>query len=62
MDEAGFSLFQQTGKCSGTLCRINHIGVELIFRGVQQKCSHNPNEISAFASELVFRQVPGKFV
>jgi hypothetical protein len=50
------------GKCAGKPRQINHIGVELIFRGAQQKCAHNSNKISAFASELVFRQVPGKFV
>ncbi len=32
---------------------------ELIFRGAQQEYAHNPNEISSFAPELVFREVPG---
>jgi hypothetical protein len=36
--------------------------LELVFRGPQEKCAHNPNEISAFAPELVFRQIPGKLV
>jgi len=25
-----------------------------------QKCGHNPNEISAFAAELVLRDIPWK--
>jgi hypothetical protein len=40
---------------------MNHIRPELVFRGPEQKCAHNPNEISPFRPELVFRDVPGKF-
>ena len=34
---------------------------DLVFRGAEHKCTHNPNEISAFGAELVFREIPGKF-
>jgi hypothetical protein len=48
------------GKCAWKCCRINTVSRELVLRGLQQKCSHNPNEISAFDPELVLRDVPGK--
>src|ERR1035441_158981 len=35
---------------------------ELVFRGPDHWCSHNPNEISALRPELVFRERPGKLV
>jgi len=35
---------------------------ELVFRGAQQECAQNSNEISAFGPELVFRQVSRQFV
>jgi hypothetical protein len=35
---------------------------ELVFRGAPQNCAYNPKEISSFAPELVFRQIPGKSV
>lgn len=38
------------------------IRVELVFRGAQQECAQNPNEISTLPSELVFRQIPGELV
>jgi hypothetical protein len=39
---------------------INAISPELVLRGLQEECSHNPNEISPLDSELVLRDVPGK--
>jgi hypothetical protein len=33
---------------------------ELVLRGSKQDCAQYPNEISAFDSELVLRDVPGK--
>ncbi len=36
--------------------------LELVFRGAQDECAYNPNKISSFAPELVFRQIPGKWV
>ena len=62
MAEAGSGLFARIGKCAGKPSRVKQIGLELVFRGAQQKCTHNPNEIGAFASELVFCHIPGKFV
>jgi hypothetical protein len=35
---------------------------DLVFRGVHQECPHSPQEISGFAAELVFRDIPGKSV
>ncbi len=40
---------------------MNHIRSDLVFRGPEEKCAHNPYEISAFRPELIFRDVPGKF-
>jgi hypothetical protein len=33
--------------------------VALVWRGMQQESARNPNEISAFHPELIFREVPG---
>lgn len=46
--------------CAGNYRGINNISHELVLRGSEQKCSHNPNEISTFGPELVLRDVPGK--
>ena len=35
---------------------------DLVFRRAHQECAHNSQEISGFAAELVFREVPGKLV
>jgi len=35
---------------------------DLVFRGAHQECTHNAKEISRFAADLVFRDVPGKSV
>jgi hypothetical protein len=35
---------------------------DLVFCGAHQECSHNCQEISCLAAELVFREVPGKSV
>jgi len=50
------------GKCVGNSRGIKPIRAELVFRGTYQECSHNPNKISAFLPERVFRQIPGKSV
>lgn len=55
-------LFRRGGKCAGKPFRISEIRLELVFRGLDEKCAHNGNEISALAGELVFRHVPGKLV
>jgi len=62
MAQARTGLFGWYGKCTGKWRDINNIGLELVFRGAEEKCSQNPNEISSLASELVFREVPGKLV
>ncbi len=62
MAEAGTGLSQRRGKCAGKSRRINHIRTELVFRGPDDYCSHNTNEISALGSELVFRELPGQLV
>jgi hypothetical protein len=56
------SLFPLGGKCAGKPGRINCIRLGLVFRRAEEECTQNPNEISALASELVFREVPGKSV
>jgi len=48
------------GKCVWNHRGINPIRPYLVLRGMQQECSHNPNEISSFNAELVLREVPGK--
>lgn len=48
--------------CAGNFIRINKIGLELVFRGLQQECAHNSNEIRSFQPELVFCDIPGKLV
>ncbi len=62
MAEAGTGLSQRRGKCAGKSRRIYHIRTELVFRGPDDYCSHNANEISALGSELVFRELPGQLV
>ncbi len=62
MPEAGTGLSRRQGKCAGKSRWINQIRPELVFRGSDHQCSHNPNEISSLRSELVFRKVPGKLV
>lgn len=55
-------LFRRVAKCAGKLIGISQIRLELVFRGLQEKCARNRNEINALAGELVFREVPGKSV
>ena len=55
-------LSRRGGKCAGKRLGISRIRFGLVFRGLDEKCAHNRNEISALAGELVFRQVPGKSV
>lgn len=55
-------LSRRGGKCAGKRLGISRIRFGLVFRGLDEKCTHNRNEISALAGELVFRQVPGKSV
>lgn len=62
MAQARTGLLRRKGKCAGKPRRINKIRLELVFRGPEQECSHNAHQISALASELVFRDVPGKLV
>jgi hypothetical protein len=59
MAHAGTGLLRRGGKCAGKSRGINAIRPELVFRGADHECSHNPNEISALGSELVFRDIPG---
>ena len=35
---------------------------DLVFRRAHQECAHNCKEISCFAADLVFRDIPGKSV
>ena len=53
-------LLARRGKCVGNCFGIKAISPELVLRGLQQECSHNPNEISPLDPELVLREVPGK--
>ena len=53
-------LLARRGKCVGNCLGIKAISPELVLRGMQQECSHNPNEISPLDPELVLREVPGK--
>jgi hypothetical protein len=62
MAEVRTGLSRRKGKCAGKSRGINQIRPELVFRGSDHQCSHNPNEISPLCSELVFRKVPGKLV
>ncbi len=62
MRRLGSGLFRRWRKCAGKPLGINGLRLELVFCGPQEKCAHNPNEISAFTAELVFREVPGKLV
>jgi hypothetical protein len=47
-------------KWGRNLRAINRMRLELVLRGTEEKCPHNPNEVSTFNSELVLRNVPGK--
>lgn len=60
MRRAGTGLFQHRGKSAGKSRRIKRIRVDLVFRGTQDYCTHNPKKISAMHAELVFRELPGK--
>ena len=62
MNRFSTSLLRRSGKCAAKLIGINRIDRYLVFRDAQEKSAHKPNEISAFAAELVFRHVPGKLV
>jgi hypothetical protein len=59
MREAGTGLLRRRGKCAWKSCWVNEIRLELVFRGTQDECPHNTNEISALRTELVFRKLPG---
>jgi len=58
----GTGLFRLGGKCAGKPFRISEIRLELVFRGLHEKSAHNRNKISALRPELVFCEIPGKFV
>ena len=62
MRAARSGLSRQWGVVARNSFRVNGIAGCLVFRGVQQVFAHNRNEINAFAAELVFRDVPGKFL
>src|SRR5208283_3365812 len=62
MAQAGTGLSRREGKCAGKPRGIKRIRQELVFRGADHQCSHNPNKISALGPELVFRELPGKLV
>lgn len=59
MRRSGSGLFRLGRKCAGKALAINEIRADLVFRRPKEKCTKNPNEISALAPELVFREVPG---
>jgi hypothetical protein len=58
----GTGLFRHGEKCAGKPLRISEIRLELVFRGLHEKSAHNRNKISTLRPELVFCEVPGKFV
>jgi hypothetical protein len=62
MGEAASGLLRRRGKCAGKSRGISEIRPELVFRGPDYYCSHNPKEISTLGTELVFRQLPGELV
>jgi hypothetical protein len=62
MAQARTGLLRKQGKCAGKSLGINKMRPELGFREPDQECCQNRNEISALASELVFRELPGKLV
>ena len=62
MCRRGSGLFRVAGKCAGKPRKIKWIRLELIFRRTEEECAQNANEVSALASELVFREIPGKSV
>lgn len=55
-------LLAEGRKCPCKPRTFNHIRPKLVFRGPNQECSHNTNEIRALRPELVFREVPGELV
>ena len=48
--------------CPGKSRAFSQMRVELVFRGADEECYHNTNEISTLGPELIFREVPGKLV
>ena len=60
MREAGTGLFPGKRKSTGKPRWIRKIRADLVFRRTQDECAHNPKEISALRTELVFRDIPGK--
>jgi hypothetical protein len=56
----GSGLLCWGGGVAGNPFPVNGIAGGLVFRGVEEECTHNPNKISAFAAELVFREIPGE--
>jgi hypothetical protein len=48
--------------CAENCFGISEIRADPVFRGADDQCSHNANEISALQTELVFRDLPGKLV
>ena len=62
MREAGTGLLRGKGKPEGKSLWIMKIRADLVFRGAQDYCAHNPKEISTLRTELVFRDIPGKLV
>jgi hypothetical protein len=55
-------LLRKWRESAGNCCGISEIQANLVFRGADDQCSHNANEISTLQAELVFRDVPGKLV
>jgi hypothetical protein len=53
---------QGSQRISRELTRINTNQKPLASDGTQQKCPHNPNEISSLHPELVLRHIPGKLL
>ena len=62
MREVGTGLLRRKRKYAWNCCGISEIRADLVFRGADDECSHNANEISSLWAELVFRDVPGKLV
>jgi hypothetical protein len=60
MRRAGTGLFRHREKSVGKSRWIKRIRPDLVFRDTHHECSHNPKEISALRTELVFRHIPGK--
>ena len=62
MGAGGTSLWRRGRVVAGNSLRVNGIAGRLVFRGAEQVFTHKRNEISAFAAELVFCDVPGEFL